>query len=175
MPNWHFSVTYHQDFYSYVSSFYRCDRQGCQEDFCRDCRAVPIKTPQKGRTWKAESLYRGMFIQSPLSTCKCMHCLYSLGFMHCVLCCSLVAQVGRVAFMGIDDIHSNSLSSWIESDGMGECDLTSPCVSVIWQKNWQTCVTAQNIGVSKIVCCCCCLELYIHRRNFFYKPYIFEW
>ncbi|XP_043098137.1 sentrin-specific protease 2 [Puntigrus tetrazona] len=27
-------------------------------------------------------------------------------------------EVGRVAFMGIDDIHSNSLSSWIESDGM---------------------------------------------------------
>ncbi|XP_073707657.1 sentrin-specific protease 2 isoform X1 [Garra rufa] len=27
-------------------------------------------------------------------------------------------EVGRVAFLGIDDIHSNSLSSWIESDGM---------------------------------------------------------
>ncbi|XP_077055527.1 sentrin-specific protease 2 isoform X2 [Siphateles boraxobius] len=27
-------------------------------------------------------------------------------------------QVGRVAFMGIDDIYSNSLSSWIEIDGM---------------------------------------------------------
>lgn len=27
-------------------------------------------------------------------------------------------QVGRVTFMGIDDIYSNSLSSWIESDGM---------------------------------------------------------
>ncbi|XP_016304729.1 sentrin-specific protease 2-like isoform X2 [Sinocyclocheilus anshuiensis] len=27
-------------------------------------------------------------------------------------------EVGWVAFMGIDDIHSNSLSSWIESDGM---------------------------------------------------------
>ncbi|RXN09970.1 sentrin-specific protease 2-like protein [Labeo rohita] len=27
-------------------------------------------------------------------------------------------EVGRVAFMGIDDIHSNSLSSWIESEGM---------------------------------------------------------
>ncbi|KTF75218.1 hypothetical protein cypCar_00023503 [Cyprinus carpio] len=27
-------------------------------------------------------------------------------------------EVGRVAFMGIDDIHSNSLSSWIESDRM---------------------------------------------------------
>uniref|UniRef100_A0A8C1QUR8 SUMO specific peptidase 2 n=1 Tax=Cyprinus carpio TaxID=7962 RepID=A0A8C1QUR8_CYPCA len=29
-------------------------------------------------------------------------------------------EVGRVAFMGIDDIHINSLSSWIESDRMGE-------------------------------------------------------
>ncbi|XP_067315274.1 sentrin-specific protease 2 isoform X3 [Pseudorasbora parva] len=28
------------------------------------------------------------------------------------------SQVGRVAFMGIDDIHSNSLNSWIEIDGM---------------------------------------------------------
>jgi len=36
-----------------------------------------------------------------------------------------VAQVGRVAFMGIDDIYSNSLSSWTESDGMGECDLSA--------------------------------------------------
>ncbi|KAG1942364.1 sentrin-specific protease 2 isoform X2 [Pimephales promelas] len=27
-------------------------------------------------------------------------------------------QVGRVAYMGIDDIYSNSLSSWIEIDGM---------------------------------------------------------
>ncbi len=54
-------------------------------------------------------------------------CIVCTALVSCiVLFCSLVAQVGGVAFMGIDDIHSNSLSSWIESDGMGECDLTVP-------------------------------------------------
>lgn len=59
---------------------------------------------------------RALFVQPWFHECCTLSCFL----------CLLVSQVGRVAFMGIDDIYSNSLSSWIEIDGMGECDL--PCL-----------------------------------------------
>lgn len=101
--------------------------QGCSDQDTTERQNMESRKPLQR--------YVHIITDSPLSTCKCMHCLYSLGFMHCVLFCSLVAQVGRAGFMGIDDIQSNCLSSWIESDRMGECDLTVPTCLCYLPKN----------------------------------------
>lgn len=84
------------------------------------------------------------------------HALFAL--VSCTLSCFLcllVPQVGKVAFMGIDDIYSNSLSSWSEIDGMGECDLPA-CLCDLWnflhiEASWKKCITVYIKLINKII------------------------